>query len=155
MTATASPTELGYWINDADNHFNEPPDCFERYIDPKYADAGHSQRDRPRRQADAAVRRSALQIPLPPGHLLRRRAPETARRHHQRRHSGAATCPKRPGRPELDVIPGMLLNRLNPLKGMDDDQRKAFISEFRHKSEAFGNRDLRLPSWTNRASKRP
>ena len=38
MTATASPTELGYWINDADNHFNEPPDCFERYIDPKDAE---------------------------------------------------------------------------------------------------------------------
>ena len=38
----------------------------------------------------------------------------------------------------------MLLNRLNPLKGLDDEQRKAFISEFRHKSEAFGNRDLRL-----------
>jgi len=38
----------------------------------------------------------------------------------------------------------MLLNRLNPLKDLDDEQRKAFISEFRHKSEAFGNRDLRL-----------
>ena len=25
---------LPYLINDADNHFNEPPDCFERYIDP-------------------------------------------------------------------------------------------------------------------------
>ena len=47
---------------------------------------------------------------------------------------------------EVDIraIPGMLLNRLNPLKGLDDEQRKAFISEFRHKSEAFGNRDLRL-----------
>ena len=37
MTMT-SETELGYLINDADNHFNEPPDCFERYIDPKDAD---------------------------------------------------------------------------------------------------------------------
>ena len=27
-------TTLDYRINDADNHFNEPPDCFERYIDP-------------------------------------------------------------------------------------------------------------------------
>ena len=36
--ATVSETKLGYWINDADNHFNEPPDCFERYIDPKHAD---------------------------------------------------------------------------------------------------------------------
>ena len=38
----------------------------------------------------------------------------------------------------------MLLNRLNPLKGLSEEQRKAFIAEFRHKSEAFGNRDLRL-----------
>src|SRR5438874_4512946 len=30
--------ELDYRINDADNHFNEPPDCFERYIDPTHAD---------------------------------------------------------------------------------------------------------------------
>ena len=30
--------ELDYQINDADNHFNEPPDCFERYIDPSDAD---------------------------------------------------------------------------------------------------------------------
>ena len=29
---------LPYPINDADNHFNEPPDCFERYIDPSKAD---------------------------------------------------------------------------------------------------------------------
>ena len=57
---------------------------------------------------------------------------------------GAGTVPHQDGEPELDVIPGMLLNRLNPLKGLDDEQRKAFIAEFRHKSEAFGNRDLRL-----------
>ena len=37
MTSATEP-KLGYWINDADNHFNEPPDCFERYIDPEDAD---------------------------------------------------------------------------------------------------------------------
>ena len=58
--------------------------------------------------------------------------------------TGRGRVPKAEGEPELSVIPGMLLNRLNPLKGLDDEQRKAFISEFRHKSEAFGNRDLRL-----------
>ena len=26
--------DLPYAINDADNHFNEPPDLYERYIDP-------------------------------------------------------------------------------------------------------------------------
>jgi predicted TIM-barrel fold metal-dependent hydrolase len=38
----------------------------------------------------------------------------------------------------------MLLNRLNPLKGLSDEERKEFIAEFRNKAEAFGNRDLRL-----------
>jgi hypothetical protein len=27
--------EVGYQILDGDNHFNEPLDCFERYIDPR------------------------------------------------------------------------------------------------------------------------
>src|SRR5262245_23425030 len=38
MTTTTMKTKLGYWINDADNHFNEPPDCFERHIDSEHAD---------------------------------------------------------------------------------------------------------------------
>ena len=58
--------------------------------------------------------------------------------------TGRGTVPKEDGRAGARTIPGMLLNRLNPLKGLSDDERKAFISEFRHKSEAFGNRDLRL-----------
>ena len=44
MTTSAAP-ELGFWINDADNHFNEPQDCFERYIDPGSVRARHSQRE--------------------------------------------------------------------------------------------------------------
>ena len=38
----------------------------------------------------------------------------------------------------------MLLNRLNPLKGLSDEERKAFVAEFREQREAYGNRDLRL-----------
>jgi len=34
----AVTSDLPYEINDADNHFNEPPDCFERYIDPSKKD---------------------------------------------------------------------------------------------------------------------
>jgi predicted TIM-barrel fold metal-dependent hydrolase len=48
------------------------------------------------------------------------------------------------GEGRLSVVPGMYLNRLNPLKDLSEEERKAFIQEFRHKSEAFGNRDLRL-----------
>ena len=47
---------LPYLINDADNHFNEPPDCFERYIDPTKADLAIRYVDGPDGRADAAVR---------------------------------------------------------------------------------------------------
>lgn len=143
MTATASPTELGYWINDADNHFNEPPDCFERYIDPK--------------DADLAIR----SVTDPDGQPMQLFAGQPSKFHSRQVTFSAeelqkllgdttnvgtrrGNVPQQVGEPQLDVIPGMLLNRLNPLKDLDEEQRKAFISEFRHKSEAFGNRDLRL-----------
>ena len=58
--------------------------------------------------------------------------------------TGRGTVPHEEGEPELGVVPGMLLNRLNPLKGLSDEERKAFVAEFRNKSEAFGDRDLRL-----------
>jgi predicted TIM-barrel fold metal-dependent hydrolase len=58
--------------------------------------------------------------------------------------TGRGTVPQEDVEPELATIPWMLLNRLNPLKGLSDEERQAFVSEFRHKSEAFGNRDLRL-----------
>ena len=143
MTATASPTNLGYWINDADNHFNEPPDCFERYIDPK----------------DSAL--AIRSVTDPDGHPMQLFAGQPSKFHSNQVTFSAeelqkllgdttkvgtrrGNVPQQAGEPQLDVIPGMLLNRLNPLKGMTDEQRQAFISEFRHKSEAFGNRDLRL-----------
>jgi predicted TIM-barrel fold metal-dependent hydrolase len=134
---------LAYRINDADNHFNEPDDCFERYIDPKLA--------------DFAIR----SVAGPDGQPMQLFAGRPSKFHaHQVTFSadelanilgdtskigvGRRDVPKQKGEPQLDVIPGMLLNRLNPLKGLSDDDRQAFIQEFRYKAEAFGNRDLRL-----------
>jgi hypothetical protein len=57
---------------------------------------------------------------------------------------GRRTVPKEEGQPELAVIRGMLLNRLDPLKGLSEEEPTAFIPGFRNKSDAFGNRDLRL-----------
>ena len=42
------------------------------------------------------------------------------------------------------VMPGMLLNRLNPLKGLSGDERRELIAQFREQRESYGNRDLRL-----------
>jgi predicted TIM-barrel fold metal-dependent hydrolase len=137
--------ELDYRINDADNHFNEPPDCFERYIDPK--------------DVDLAIR----SVVAPDGTEMQLFAGEPSKFHNTStrqvtfstdelekmlgdtsnvgvgRVSAAAV-----GEPELDVVPGMLLNKLNPLKDLNDEERRAFIADFRTKAEAFGNRDLRL-----------
>lgn len=143
---TTSETKLGYWINDADNHFNEPLDCFERYIDPKHA--------------DLAIR----SVTGPDGEAMQLFAGKPSKFHS--RHVtfsedelkkllgddsnigvGRSAVPQFDAKSEesdVRAIPGMLLNRLNPMKGLNEDERKAFIAEFRHKSEAYGNRDLRL-----------
>ena len=142
-TVAESPTGLGYWINDGDNHFNEPPDCFERYIDP--------------RDADLAIR----SVTGPDGGPLQLFAGVPSKFHSNQVTfskeelakmlgdtsnvgTGRGTVPNEDGERELGVVPGMLLNRLNPLKGLSEEARKAFVAEFRQKSEAFGNRDLRL-----------
>jgi predicted TIM-barrel fold metal-dependent hydrolase len=142
-TVAESPTGLGYWINDADNHFNEPPDCFERYIEP--------------RDADLAIR----YVTGPDGERLQLFAGVPSKFHSSQVTfskqelakmlgdtsnvgTGRGTVPREDGEPELGVVPGMLLNRLNPLKGLSEEQRKEFVADFRAKSEAFGNRELRL-----------
>ena len=150
MTTMSEP-KLGFWINDADNHFNEPPDCFERYIDPT--------------KADLAIRN----VTGPDGEQMQLFAGKPSKFHsHHVTFSedelksllgdtsnvgmgrsaipsfDAATSTDPDEEVDIRAIPGMLLTRLNPLRGLDDEQRKEFISEFRHKSEAFGNRDLRL-----------
>ena len=142
MTMTEGP-ELGYWINDADNHFTEPPDCFERYIDPRYSDLAIRSVRGPNGQqmqlfAGKPSKFVNKQVTFSPEELAKLLGDTS------NVGTGRGTVPQEEGEPELDVIPGMLLNRLNPLKGLSDEERKAFISEFRHKSEAFGNRDLRL-----------
>jgi predicted TIM-barrel fold metal-dependent hydrolase len=138
-------TALDYKINDADNHFNEPPDCFERYIDPG--------------QEHLAIR----SVVAPDGREMQlfagRPSKFTSTASNQITFSNAElekmlgdtsnvgvgrASATGAGAPETDVVPGMLLNRLNPLKGLSDDERAAFIQEFRGKAEAFGNRDLRL-----------
>src|SRR5579864_5248389 len=104
MTTTASPTKLGYWINDADNHFNEPPDCFERYIDPG--------------QAELAIR----SVPGPDGRAVQLFAGAPSKFHSRqvtfsaaelanlvgdttKIGTGRGTIPKEEGQPDLDVIP--------------------------------------------------
>jgi predicted TIM-barrel fold metal-dependent hydrolase len=136
-------TQLDYRINDADNHFNEPPDCFERYIDPKDADLAIRFVEGPDGKrvqlfAGEPSKFNVNQVTFS-REELQKMLGDTSNVG-----TGRGTVPQAEGEPELGIVPGMLLNRLNPLKGLSEEDRKAFVAEFRHKSEAFGNRDLRL-----------
>src|SRR5262245_11360817 len=141
---------LPYGINDADNHFNEPLDCYERYIDPakkdlaiRYVQDGQGNRlqlfaGKPSKFHSKQVTFSADE--------LQKMLGDTSNIGIGRR--GATQTEDDPERIEngntVGGIPGMLLNRLNPLKDLDEQQRKELVAEFRQQSEAYGNRDLRL-----------
>lgn len=131
-------TDLPFQILDADNHFNEPADCYERYIDPS--------------KSHLAIR----WVTDPDGHKVQLFAGQPSKFHSKQVTYSKEELEKmlgqvpggerRSGNDSLNVggIPGMLLNRLNPLKGLDDKQRAELIASFRQQEEAYGNRDLRL-----------
>jgi predicted TIM-barrel fold metal-dependent hydrolase len=133
---------LSIQINDADNHFVEPEDMYERYIDPGsrekavrfvYDDSG-------RRVQLFGGRPSKLQF-------TRESAPQTeeeleslASAVGDATASGEATRPGDGGARS----PGMFLNRLNPYKDLSEDERKELIQNFKRQENAWGDRDLRL-----------
>ena len=142
---TTRESTLPYRINDADNHFNEPADCFERYIDPKHADLAI-------RQMTASDGSKVMVFAGRPS-KFHTRTHVLADDEFQKmlgesklglKAGRIGTGNTRSDAQETNRIPGMYLNRLNPLKGLNDEERQAFIAEFREKEEAFGNRDLRL-----------
>ncbi len=142
-TRTGGNTQLGYLINDADNHFTEPPDCFERFIDPSKADLAIRYvkgTDGQMHQlfAGKPSKFTLSQVTFSQEELEKMLGDTSGVG------AGRAGGSRGADEAELDAMPGTLLNRLNPLKDLSDEERKAFVAEFRHRSEAFGNRDLRL-----------
>jgi predicted TIM-barrel fold metal-dependent hydrolase len=137
------PDALPYRINDADNHFNEPLDVYERYIDPGKRELAV------RYVSDASGRNVHLFAGKPSkfdASQVTFSAEELGRMLGDLSDVGSGTNPDQALRSPtaMATIPGMLLNRLNPLRGLDDEQRRALIAEFRKQSEAYGNRELRL-----------
>jgi predicted TIM-barrel fold metal-dependent hydrolase len=134
---------LGYRINDADNHFTEPPDCFERYIDPSKAELAiryvTGPDGRPLQLFAGRPSKFTISQLTFSKEELREMLGDTSGIG-----VGKGDVEREQIPPEPDFIPGTLLSRLNPLKGLSEEERRAFVQEFRHKAEAYGNRDLRL-----------
>jgi predicted TIM-barrel fold metal-dependent hydrolase len=136
--AQAELPELPYKINDADNHFVEPHDMYERYIDARWRDkAVHVTYDdrglrvelfggRPSKVSGGFVRRDDLsaseeRLEVQAGDELQQKPGDGQKR-----------------------APGTLLNKLNPFRGLSDAEKAALLAEFREQEEAHGNRELRL-----------
>ena len=110
-----SETDLPYRIMDADNHFNEPPDCYERYIDPhqrhlaiRYVKDSHGQSmqlfaGRPSKFTGDQIVFSADTLKEMLG-----------------------TDPSEEDNPV--ETPGIFLNRLNSLKGLSETEKKSCSS---------------------------
>jgi len=129
-------------INDADNHFVEPADVFERYIGPKWRDKAVRTERMPdgRHVQTFAGRPSKLglsvdSVPQSDAELdaiVTDAGPSVADELAPKPGDGGARTP------------GMFLNKMNPYKGLGPDERKALIARFRAQEESYGNRDLRL-----------
>jgi predicted TIM-barrel fold metal-dependent hydrolase len=125
---------LPYKILDADNHFSEPHDLFEKYIDPAKKDlAIRTVTDETTGQTVQLYAGRPSRFTSPTQTTFSRAELEKILG------SGAAT-----GEGTVGPMPGTLLNRLNPFKGLSDEERNELVAKFRHQSESYGNRDLRL-----------
>lgn len=125
------PSDLPYRILDADNHFTEPPTLYQDFIDPSRRDLAitYVKGDDTRPVQLFAGRPSKFTV--------------------EGFSEGISEMQMQQG---LDTsvddkgfrLPDRLLSKLNPLKGLSDEEKKEVIEQFRHQSEAFGNRELRL-----------
>jgi predicted TIM-barrel fold metal-dependent hydrolase len=120
---TASP--LPYLIIDADQHSMPPPDAYERYIDPK-------QRDKAVRDVRGPDGKSRT---LYAGRPMRMRPKnfQVTFGDDQLGDIGlkGAGVDGDNDRDISKVIPGSLLNRLNPLRSLDAEGRKDFVKHYR------------------------
>jgi predicted TIM-barrel fold metal-dependent hydrolase len=124
--------QLDYRIVDADNHFVEPPDLYERFIDPS--------------KQEMAIRfvkdpDSGRRLKLFSGKPSKFTITQVT--------FSKDELDKLLGTEEMSektrsILPGMFLNRLNPFKGLSQEERTKLITELAGQSESYGNRDLRL-----------
>ena len=132
---------LPYGIYDADNHFNEPLDLYERYIDPGLRDKAI------RLVTDPDGNKIQLFAGTPSKFTLTQVVYDDEQ---LERMLGADPAELR-GETDATVrgdavgeMPGLLLNRLNPVRGLDDAARDVVIAEFRDQADSYHSRDLRL-----------
>ena len=124
--------ELDYKILDADNHFNEPLDCYERYIDPNHRDLAIRYVESPEGGAPLQLfagrpsKFNNTQVIYSDEELKKM----------------LGTNPTQEIEPT--EAPGIFLNRMNSMRGLSDEDKAELLAKFRDQRESYGNRELRL-----------
>jgi len=121
MTATSLP----YRIVDADQHSMPPHDAYERYIDPKQRDKAVRNVRGPDGKWETLY--AGRPMRMPPAKFQVTFANDQLAEIGVHGAGGDGTS----DRDIRQVIPGSLLNRLNPLKGLDPEGRKEFVKRYR------------------------
>ena len=137
MTATDSETKvLPYLINDADEHSTPATGAYEKYIDPDKRDMAIRMS-----RGGGNDRRQLLYNGRPARFTFKNF--QVVGSNEQLEELGV----KDSGSSDDEggqVIPGSLLNRLNPLKDLDADGRKEFAKKYRAMQEQLDNPADRL-----------
>lgn len=121
MTQNALP----YLIIDADEHSTPPDDAYERYIDPKQRDKAVRTVRTPDGQVTTLFAGRPMRMP-PKNFQVTFSDDQLAEIGLKGAGNDGAS-----DRDVRNVIPGSLLNRLNPLKGLDAEGRRAFVKRYR------------------------
>ena len=138
------PVELGYLMNDADQHSTPARDAYERYIDPDKKDMAIRTVQNPDGSWDQIYngrprkwRAKNFQV-VGSEEVLASVGVKGAGADVDTEGNGAPT------RGMSEVIPGSLLTKLNPLKGLDAAGRRDFAAKYRALQEFLDNPDDRL-----------
>ncbi len=121
MTATPLP----YLIVDADQHSMPPHDAYERYIDPKQRDKAVRNVRGPDGKWETLY--AGRPMRMPPKSFQVTFSNDQLAEVGVKGAGGEGAS----DRDIRNVIPGSLLNRLNPLKGLDAEGRKDFVKRYR------------------------
>src|SRR6202011_3016105 len=128
--------KLPYQVVDADNHFYPPADAIDRYLDPKMRERAlvrgesfslENEEDiQEVKHVEGKTWRTVGEHPVPEGG-----------------HGGVDMSEV----PEMNTnipIPGAMLNRLNPMRDMDNLTRAQLVDRYNEMRPAFEHKDPRL-----------
>jgi predicted TIM-barrel fold metal-dependent hydrolase len=137
MAMTLDPaTGLTYQVNDADEHSTPRPDAYVDYIDPDKKDMAIRWVTKPDGTRDQIFNGRPRRFSYKTFQVVG--SDEVLAE------LGIKGAGSEDGMSSSAVIPGSLLNKLNPLKGLDTEGRKEFAARYRELQEHLDNPSDRL-----------